>query len=1032
MGENDIEQWVKSARAAGVSDAQITQQLKASGWTDEHISQIFGVPKAPSGLAPIIPVQPKSGHNWFAKHLAVVIGVGAGVLLLGGAAFAAWRGYIPVPFIAKSNLQEQLEKAVEILSGTKSGELGLMISVKVEPHDGVSKEIPEPKEGVLSPAKARAYDSELASNAGQLRTALALYFDTNTSYPDNLDALVGEQKFISRLPEPVQGHDITYTVTKEHDQYTLEYQCLSDKTKNGKVESKEGTATRCTTDEDTTSVFDAFDSTALFQFLPSDMQLDGSVVSFVGEQDINGKKSPRGYVKLKGTYASGGTTIGVDGEVRMQDAKYYGIVRQFPSLFFIDLTSIKDKWVVIDPAAGDSASDFFPLDSVADSTPESGDLAKAEKETAAFIKKSLEAKAIVLTREGSESLNGRRLSKIKITVDAAQLPAAVTAYKADATSRNALVKEVGTMLDELVLPENLERLSVITGQTSLTIWLENFNSTPHKLELTSIIVPPGKVEKLKGKQVRATIALTLEHIGEQPSVDVPANPISLDEATRLISGISEEQQKFDKQRSAIEDLRSGLQNYSTKKGVYPDNLAALLEKPEAATGTTVNASLVIESVGPGLGENPKNYFGSYSSRSVIPNDTFTGKAFPYEKTAAGYTLAYEMKLPKSTDDDGLYGGSSYYTGMYVEGKNTANEKTLSVEKRAENDKKLGLAAGEREKLDNFTQQSRSIRDIRSGLSLYYQANNRYPETLTALNENRPSTGYSYLSGQVLGKDAYTGKDFAYTAAGATYTLTYTIELPKKTYTNFSGDLPYISSSDLSQFVDGKNTATETNISNEAVGKTSTPITYSPTSTYTAPTITPIQATVGKDIVSTQYAEPLAGSAGTMHFWVRSENWKASSYMHMVNYYDSKGKERLLVRYANDGNAWLSYILYPEGSSFVGWTAKYSDWKANTWTHVAITWKVGEVPKLYVNGKFLDTYITKTQEEQVITQAMANALNSAGTLYLNGRKISDGSNTEVDTFTVENNVLSAQEILTLSANGHSAATQDTPTDMGIEY
>lgn len=1032
MAENDIEQWLKAARTAGVSDAQLSQQLKASGWTDEHLAQLFGAPKPPSGLAPIIPVQPKGGRHWFATHLAVVIGVGAGLLLLGGAAFAAWRGYIPVPFIAKGNLQEQLEKAVEILSGTKSGELGLMISVKVEPHDGVSKQIPEPKEGVLSPAKTQAYDSELASNAGQLRTALALYFDTHNAYPDSLNALTGEEKFISKLPEPVQGHAITYTVTKEHDQYTLEYQCLSDKTKNGKVESKEGTATRCATDEDTTSVFDAFDSTTLFQFLPSDMQLDGSVVSFVGEQEVNGKKSPRGYVKLKGTYASGGTTIGVDGEVRMQDAKYYGIVRQFPSLFFIDLTSIKDKWVVIDPAAGDSASDLFPLDSVADSTPQSGDLDKAEKETAAFIKKALEAKAIVLTREGSESLKGRRLNKMKITVDAAQLPAAVTAYKADATSRNALVKEVGTMLDELVLPENLERLSVVTNQTSLTIWLENLNSTPHKLELTSIIVPPEKVEKLKGKQVRATIALTLEHIGEQPNVDLPANPISLDEATRLITGISEEQQKFDKQRSAIEDLRTGLQNYSTKKGAYPETLAALLEKPEAATGTTVNASLVIENIGPGLGENPKNYFGSYSSRSTIPNDVFTGKAFPYEKTATGYSLTYEMKLPKSSGDDGLYGGSSYYTEMYVEGKNTANEKALSVEKRTEGDKELGLASGEREKLENFNQQSRSIRDIRSGLSLYYQANSKYPETLTVLNEIRPSTSYSYLSGQTLGKDAYTGKDFTYTATSTTYTLTYAMELPTKTYTNFSGDLPYISSSDLSQFADGKNTATETVLSKEAAGKTSTPTAYTPTPIYTAPILTPPPATVGKKIVSTQYAEPLAGSTGTMHFWVRSENWKASSYMHMVNYYDTKGKERLLVRYANDGNTWLSYILYPEGSSFVGWTAKYADWKADTWTHVAITWKVGEVPKLYVNGKFLDTYITAAQEAQIITQTMADALNSTGTLYLNGRKISDGGNTEVDTFTVVDRVLSAQEILTLSANGHTAATQDAPTDTGIEY
>ena len=505
--------------------------------------------------------------------------------------------------------------------------------------------------------------------------------------------MVSEGKFLSRLPEEIEGHPITYAASTDHQDYTLTYTCVSDATKHGEINYKNGVATTCSSGEniESTSVFDAFDSTMLFQYLPSDMQISGSITTFVGEQEVNGKKTPKGYVMLKGTYASGGTTIAVDGEVRMQDAKYYGIVRQFPSLFFIDLTSLKDKWVLIDPAAGDTTSDLFPLDSIADTSPSNDDLGKAKTETTTFIRKALDTKALALTREGTESLNGRRLNKIKITMDADKLPAAVAAYKEDATKRNALVKEVGESLDELVLPKNLESLRIIAGQTTLTIWLENLNGTPHKLELTTILVAPEKVEKLKGKQVRASIALTFEHLGEQPKVDVPANPISWDEAQRIIMGISEEDQKFEKQRSAVDGIRSALSNYKNRKGAYPDTLATLLEKPEEKKEANTNAGLQIESIGNsvepiglGLGENPQNYFGAYNKRSVIPNDVFTGKPFVYTKEDTGYTLTYEMVLPKASDDYG-FGSASYYSEMYVAGMNTATEKVLSKEAAVKND-----------------------------------------------------------------------------------------------------------------------------------------------------------------------------------------------------------------------------------------------------------------------------------------------------------------------------------------------------------
>ncbi|MEK7518701.1 MAG: hypothetical protein AAB549_02145, partial [Patescibacteria group bacterium] len=702
-----VMQWIAQARAAGLLDAQIAEQLKSQGWQADQIQKILApaIP-APTAQPAFVPKQTPTesvrteiqqafdpnakskGKSWPMRHLVLLVSVVGGLIILGGVAFAAIRGYIPLPFLNKSNLEDQLVKAIDVLSGTKSGEIGLAMSVKVEPQDGKAKRWPEPVVGAVSPAKARAWDMELDAYSGQLRTALALYNDNTTSYPATLDEL-REKKYITMR---VEGENpITYTLSEDKKNYTLQYTCTQDSTKKGNVSSAEGTATTCTTGDSSTSVLETFDSSTLFRYLPSDMLLSGSVTTFVAEQDVNGKKSPRGYVSLKGTYASGGTTIAVDGEVRMQDAKYYAIVRQFPSLFFIDLTSLKDKWVLIDPAAGDSANVMFPLDSVSDSTPTGNDLGKVKTETVTFIRKALDTKAIVLTREGSENLNGRRLNKIKITMDADKLPATVTAYKEDATKRNALVKEVGETLDELVKAENLDRLRVIAGQTTLTIWIENLNGTPHKLQFETIVLPPEKVEKLKDKQVRLSIALTFEHLGEQPKVDVPSNPISWDEAQRLISGITEEQQKFDKQRSAVDDIRSALGNYKNRKGAYPDTLTALLEKPEKQKVTNTNASLQIESIGNsieplglGLGEDPQNYFGAYNKRSTIPNDVFTGKPFVYATKDTGYTLTYEMVMPKASDDDS-FGGSSYYAEMYVAGKNTADERVVSAETDASKD-----------------------------------------------------------------------------------------------------------------------------------------------------------------------------------------------------------------------------------------------------------------------------------------------------------------------------------------------------------
>ncbi len=75
------------------------------------------------------------------------------------------------------------------------------------------------------------------------------------------------------------------------------------------------------------------------------LDINGEFTTFTTYKTEDPKKHKAIYT-LKGSLSTGGTTFSVDGEVRQKDQKSYVQIRQFPSLFFFDVSALKDKWVL--------------------------------------------------------------------------------------------------------------------------------------------------------------------------------------------------------------------------------------------------------------------------------------------------------------------------------------------------------------------------------------------------------------------------------------------------------------------------------------------------------------------------------------------------------------------------------------------------------------------------------------------------------------------------------------------------------------
>ncbi|MDD5040037.1 MAG: Calx-beta domain-containing protein [Patescibacteria group bacterium] len=673
--KNGITQWLAQARQAGLSNEQISGQLKAAGWSTEQINQtLHPLPLIPSAHDIAEHISPTKSRKRISKKTAVLVSVGAFVLLLiGGGVFAYMKGYLPLPFLSK-DAQDLLMKSFTKLGQAKSGEVGFTFEVVAEDRAEGLEPIAMENSSEDTPSEKASQNAQLNSDASQIRTGLVLYADDNQStYPATLAPLA--PAYLSKLPTQPDNKPFVYTVAADKKSYTLSFSCVTGDVKTGTFDS-EGNSTMCTSSSDT-----AFDVSMLsyvdelVNALPTDLRIFGDITVFMNYAK-DAKEEQQGIVTAKGGYSSSGMTVSIDGEVRIKNGKTYAIIREFPSFFMADISAISNKWIEYDPDEN-SSLDSFDFQDITNSF--TSGLPAMEDEN---VKNKLKAEIVPLTttafdtglftavRDGSETLNNHPTHKVKITIDPSKIPAFAEKYRAGAKERNAdlssdALKPITKVIDAMNKPEVITQLTEFFKNVHLTAWIDQSGNDMRKLTATVIIVPPDKYEKFNEKQVRFTIGFTFDHLGEQPSVDVPNDTISADEAERLLSGKTVEEQQFEKQRRAVDSIRSALGQYYQIKQTYPENLNDLLENRPAATNSNTNS----------------NNF--YSAKKTVPTDAYSSKSFAYASTGSDYTLTYTIKFPTGTSENSYT--LDYYKGMYVDGTNTATKNFLSKEAEANKD-----------------------------------------------------------------------------------------------------------------------------------------------------------------------------------------------------------------------------------------------------------------------------------------------------------------------------------------------------------
>lgn len=304
---------------------------------------------------------------------------------------------------------------------------------------------------------------------------------------------------------------------------------------------------------------------SLFQFIPSDINLSGGIsIYFEADKKLS---VADGSIRIDGSYTGSDISAAVDLEARKKGQDIYGIINKFPNLF-IDIASIKGKWVHLN---SDDSDWFDPksLDEI--DTREFIDMFKrifkiALKEKLYTVKQKLPA----------ETIAGVKSEHYLIKFDPTKLAPVFDAFISEERAKNS--KNVNAYEDlrkSFSDPEYIALQQRLADNSRIEIWVDKVKGYLRQIKSDLVIVPPENVEKLKSKQFLVSTLLTMEKVNQKVSIDVPNDPIGMDEATRLLTGITKEQQQAEKQLDRVSSVRSMLYSYKSAKSAYPQSLDEL-------------------------------------------------------------------------------------------------------------------------------------------------------------------------------------------------------------------------------------------------------------------------------------------------------------------------------------------------------------------------------------------------------------------------------------------------------------------------
>lgn len=405
-------------------------------------------------------------------------------------------------------------------------------------------------------------------------------------------------------------------------------------------------------------MFPLLDQETLLRSIPTDLVLDAGMTVYTDMEAGNGGN---GTVTLDGSYAGGDATLDAAIEARKIGDTVYMYVSKFPALFVFDFSSIKNRWIEIKKGDAESFLSF--------------DFANNEnsKKTAAIAQDTLRAvfSRGLLTLDQklpAETIAGTKTEHYRLTAHPEALSNVYRDIIEAAKKRGEKTGQLDAMVKNLNDPQTKDLLKNVTEHSTYELWIEPRTGLPRQTRWTVVLIPPDSLERLKDKQLSLSFQLTLEHANQRVTIEKPQDVIDFDEATRLLYGISKEEQQFEKQTEQIRALKSVLSAYYDKKQSYPESLDRLTsELPDLAQTCkdAANENTKSNANGTGAATVYDAYCAVLLRSTETPlktTDVYTKKSYSYLKDGDSYALTFDI-----TYFDGM---SEYEKKQYADGANT--------------------------------------------------------------------------------------------------------------------------------------------------------------------------------------------------------------------------------------------------------------------------------------------------------------------------------------------------------------------------
>lgn len=667
-------------------------------------------PSAPLYYPPSTVSEPPPAPKKSLKSLKWLWWTIGGVVLLGlagGGYFAYSRGYIAIPFLTpKSDLL--FDRLVDSLSEIDNAQYTVRLAVKSEARSaGATSIFPSADE-----QKAKSRDSERKSDLYQVSASLALYFDDKQNYPETLAAL--SPTYLKEVPtDPKDQSSYTYQTCDNRLHFILSTGLESDEyyylTEKGSLATG-ASVPKCGANSNTSTswlrlllpvahaqatsysiesigssiglgqaensypllnmldIFGLGDLESVLDILPQDIDTSAAV-TFYTEADKN-LKDADALLQIAGSYRGDDLIAEFDVEARKRAATIFGTIRKFPGIPYLSkfVTPLKNKWVKIEPDDGNPilTADTFKQTSIRDGV----------ESVRQSLKDALEGAIVTVDRKlGTETIAGVQSAHYLIALHPDKIKAVLEKVVSDRKAKNQDVTAMESLIKQLDRAETLSSLQKFVDNSRVEVWVDKVKGYLRQISWSVILVPPEGSQKLKDKQFRLTMSLTLDKVNQRVSIDVPGGAIDYSAAERLVTGISEEEQKFNRQDNRIDVVRTALGQLKTLNGSYPssiNNLKADLE--QAIEKCKINQDRA---------RNTNTYKYTYCADYLLDSqisieDIYTGKPYGYQLEGEDYRLTYEMRLnfePSKSD----YSYSSSYKDDYVEGANTAGSADKSRE-----------------------------------------------------------------------------------------------------------------------------------------------------------------------------------------------------------------------------------------------------------------------------------------------------------------------------------------------------------------